>query len=73
MIVPEQTTFRNMNASAAVAARVREEAEKLDKYFRRITSLSRRRIDTIDMATRFTYASSSECRVRDSSGRMSRR
>jgi ribosome-associated translation inhibitor RaiA len=54
MIVPVQTTFRNMNASAAVAARVQEEAEKLDKYFRRITSLSRRRIDTIDMATRFT-------------------
>src|SRR6516225_9265718 len=38
MMVPVQTTFRNMDASVAVAARVQEEADKLDKYFRRITS-----------------------------------
>ena len=38
MILPVQTTFRNMDASAAVAARVQEEADKLDKYFDRITS-----------------------------------
>ena len=38
MTLPVQTTFRNIDASAAVAARVQEEAEKLDKYFRRITS-----------------------------------
>jgi ribosome-associated translation inhibitor RaiA len=38
MILPVQTTFRNMDASAAVAARVQEEAKKLDKYFDRITS-----------------------------------
>ena len=38
MILPVQTSFRNMHASEAVAARVREEADKLDKYFDRITS-----------------------------------
>jgi ribosome-associated translation inhibitor RaiA len=38
MTLPVQTTFRNIDASAAVVARVQEEAEKLDKYFRRITS-----------------------------------
>jgi cold shock CspA family protein/ribosome-associated translation inhibitor RaiA len=38
MILPVQTSFRNMDASAAVAARVQEEADKLDKYFDRITS-----------------------------------
>jgi ribosome-associated translation inhibitor RaiA len=38
MILPVQTTFRNMDASPAVAARVQEEAAKLDKYFDRITS-----------------------------------
>jgi ribosome-associated translation inhibitor RaiA len=38
MILPVQTTFRNMDPSAAVAARVQEEADKLDKYFDRITS-----------------------------------
>jgi ribosome-associated translation inhibitor RaiA len=38
MMLPVQTTFRNMDASAAVAGRVQEEAEKLDKYFPRITS-----------------------------------
>jgi hypothetical protein len=32
MILPVQTTFRNMDAhNAAVAARVQEEADKLDK------------------------------------------
>ena len=35
MILPVQTTFRNIDASAAVAARVQEEANKLDKYFDR--------------------------------------
>jgi cold shock CspA family protein/ribosome-associated translation inhibitor RaiA len=38
MMLPVQTTFRNMDASAAVAARVQEEADKLDRYFDRITS-----------------------------------
>jgi ribosome-associated translation inhibitor RaiA len=38
MILPAQTTLRNMDASAAVAAQVQEEADKLDKYFERITS-----------------------------------
>jgi len=38
MMLPVQATFRNMDASEAVAARVQEEADKLDKYFRRITS-----------------------------------
>jgi ribosome-associated translation inhibitor RaiA len=38
MILPVQTTFRNMNHSDAVAARVQEEADKLDQYFDRITS-----------------------------------
>jgi ribosome-associated translation inhibitor RaiA len=38
MIQPLQTTFRNMDESPAVAARVQEEAEKLGKYFDRITS-----------------------------------
>jgi hypothetical protein len=38
MILPVQATFRNIDASAAVAARVQEEANKLDKYFDRITS-----------------------------------
>ena len=38
MILPVQTTFRNMDGSAAVAARVQEEANKLEKYFDRITS-----------------------------------
>jgi len=38
MILPVQTTFRNIDASAAVAARIQEEADKLDKYFDRITS-----------------------------------
>jgi len=38
MILPVQTTFRNMERSAAVAALVQEEADKLDRYFHRITS-----------------------------------
>ena len=38
MMLPLQTTFRNMDESPAVAARVQEEAEKLGKYFDRITS-----------------------------------
>ena len=38
MILPVQTTFRNMDPSASVAARVQEEADKLDAYFDRITS-----------------------------------
>jgi ribosome-associated translation inhibitor RaiA len=38
MILPLQTTFRNIDASPAVAARIQEEAEKLGKYFDHITS-----------------------------------
>jgi ribosome-associated translation inhibitor RaiA len=38
MILPLQTTFRNVDGSPAVAARVREEAKKLEKYFDHITS-----------------------------------
>jgi len=38
MIVPVQITFRNMPPSDAVAARVQEEAEKLDEFYKRITS-----------------------------------
>jgi cold shock CspA family protein/ribosome-associated translation inhibitor RaiA len=38
MIVPVQTTFRNLDSSAAVASRVQEEANKLERYFDRITS-----------------------------------
>lgn len=38
MILPLQITFRNMPPSDAVAARVQEEAEKLDEFYRRITS-----------------------------------
>src|SRR6516164_3842933 len=38
MMLPVQTTFRNTDASPAVAAQVQEEADKLDKYFCRITS-----------------------------------
>jgi cold shock CspA family protein/ribosome-associated translation inhibitor RaiA len=38
MILPVQMTFRNMDTSTAVAARIQEEADKLDRYFGRITS-----------------------------------
>ena len=38
MILPVQTTFRNMDASAAVAARLQEEADKFQRYFDPITS-----------------------------------
>ena len=38
MILPVQITFRNMPWSDAVAARVEEEAEKLDEFYKRITS-----------------------------------
>lgn len=38
MILPVQITFRNMPPSDAVAARVQKEAEKLDEFYRRITS-----------------------------------
>src|SRR5512140_3645161 len=38
MILPVQITFRNIPPSDAVAARVQEEAEKLDEFYRRITS-----------------------------------
>ena len=38
MILPVQITFRNMPPSDAVAARVQEEAKKLDEFCRRITS-----------------------------------
>ena len=33
MILPVQMTFRNMDASAAVAARVQEKEEKLDNAY----------------------------------------
>jgi cold shock CspA family protein/ribosome-associated translation inhibitor RaiA len=38
MILPVQTTFRNTRHSDAVEARIQEEADKLNKYFDRITS-----------------------------------
>ena len=38
MILPVQITFRNMPSSDAVAARVQDEAEKLDEFYKRITS-----------------------------------
>jgi ribosome-associated translation inhibitor RaiA len=38
MISPLQITFRHMKASEAVAARIRAEALKLDRYYGRITS-----------------------------------
>jgi hypothetical protein len=38
LIRPVQTTFRNVPPSDAVAARVQEEAQKLDEFYRRITS-----------------------------------
>lgn len=38
MIIPVQITFRNIPSSEAVAARVQEEAEKLDEFYPRITS-----------------------------------
>jgi hypothetical protein len=38
MILPVQITFRNMPPYDKVAARVQEEAEKLDEFYRRITS-----------------------------------
>ena len=38
MILPVQTTFQNMDAPAAVAARLQEQADKFQRYFDRITS-----------------------------------
>lgn len=38
MELPVQITFRNVDPSEAVAARIREEAAKLDTFFPRITS-----------------------------------
>ncbi len=38
MELPVQITFRNMEQSDAVTARIREEAAKLDEFFPRITS-----------------------------------
>jgi hypothetical protein len=40
MILPLQITFRNMPPSDTVAARVQEEAEKLDESYRRAGSSS---------------------------------
>ena len=37
MILPVQITFRNMETSEAVEARIREEAAKLEKFYDRIT------------------------------------
>lgn len=38
MILPVQTTFRNISHSDAAVARIQEEADKLDSLFDRITS-----------------------------------
>lgn len=38
MILPVQTSFRNMDPSPAVTTRIEEEVAKLDRYFDRITS-----------------------------------
>lgn len=38
MNLPVQITFRDMESSPAVEARIREEADKLNQYFDRITS-----------------------------------
>ena len=38
MDVPLQVSFRNMDRSDAIEARVREKAEKLEKYYGRLTS-----------------------------------
>ena len=38
MELPVQITYRNMQPSAAVTARIEEEAAKLDEFFPRITS-----------------------------------
>jgi cold shock CspA family protein/ribosome-associated translation inhibitor RaiA len=38
MILPVQVTFRNVQSSEAVEARIREEAAKLDKFYDRIMS-----------------------------------
>ena len=38
MDIPLQVSFRNMDRSEAVEARVREKAEKLEKYFGHLTS-----------------------------------
>ena len=38
MQLPLQITFRHMAPSEAVAAKISQEAEKLDKFYRRITS-----------------------------------
>jgi len=38
MDIPLQVSFRNMDRSEAVEARVREKAEKLEKYFDHLTS-----------------------------------
>jgi hypothetical protein len=55
-------------------ARVQEEADKLDKYFHRITScLVIVEAPPRHAASHFTSASNSECRARNSASRMSRR
>jgi ribosome-associated translation inhibitor RaiA len=38
MILPVQITFRNMDSSSWVEDRIRDEAQKLDRYYERITS-----------------------------------
>ena len=77
MILPVQTTFRNMDASAAVTERIQEEADKLDKYFDRIAScrviVEARRTGIIGAASHFTSASNSECLASNSSLRICRR
>lgn len=38
MIIPVQITFRGMQPSDAIAARIREKADKLDRFHARITT-----------------------------------
>jgi len=39
MIIPLQVTFRGMEPSDAIAAKIRERAEKLDRFHERITTV----------------------------------
>ena len=41
MILPVQITYRNLEESSEVEQWIHEEAAKLDKYYRRITSCRR--------------------------------
>lgn len=39
MIIPVQITFRGMEPSEAIAAKIRQRAEKLDRFHERITTV----------------------------------